>query len=264
VPSAFAALTAQMRSCRGAAVAAGLCAFAACSMPALPEGPSDFRELQIRGTTLLMVGARGKLTAWDPAAGQMREVRASWSAEGEAISIAGDGSVEARRLGAAIVRASAGDLTGTTTVHVVQSVAGRWHGSVTVIDCWQTTKTMPDPCAGRRGLAAPLAIDVTQSAAADNFDNLRAVVELFIPPATGSFIGALESSGHLFLEGYAQRPSDSLGGAVRFHWRLDGDDRLVPFAMSGASDRLEVQLSVRMGFDWVTFNETWQGSVMTR
>jgi hypothetical protein len=194
----------------------------------------------------------------------MREVRASWSADGDAIGITSDGFVVARRLGHAIVRATAGDLTGSTTVHVVIGVAGTWRGSITIVDCWQSPATTPDPCAGRRGSTAPLVIDVTQRPTADQFDNLRAVVAVFTPPATGNFIGALDSSGHFFLDGHVERQSDSLGGGVRFRWQLDGD-RLVPFSIDGLiEDKVDVQLFVRMGSTSTLFNEIWQVSTMTR
>jgi hypothetical protein len=243
---------------RLASAAAVLSSAAACGLPYLPSTPSDPPALEIRGATLLMVGGRGRLSAWQPGG---REVRASWSSDGDAIAITRDGAVTGRRLGHAIVQASSGDSTGSTTVHVVTSVEGRWHGSITVVDCLQTLPPDGHACEGRRGLTAPLVVDITQRASADRLDNLRATVDVFAPAARGSFIGALDSSGHLFLEGYVERAVDSFGGAVRFRWQLEGD-RLVPFTIDG--EIINVQLSQRIGTATAAFNEIWQVSTMVR
>ena len=115
-----------------------LCTAMACGMPVLPSGPSPGPPpLEIRGETLMMVGGRGTLTAWQIKDGQAREVSARWTAEGDAISITSGGAFVARRLGNAIVHANHDDQTGTAMVHVVTSVAGIWRGSVTVMDCWR-------------------------------------------------------------------------------------------------------------------------------
>jgi hypothetical protein len=204
------------------------------------------------------------LSAWQPSNGQLREVRATWTAEGDAISVTSDGLATALRRGQAIVRARYDEQTGTATVHVVTSVAGTWRGSITVVDCWQTIQTSPEPCQGRRGLIAPLVLTVSQSASADQFDNLRATAEVFTPPAVGSFIGAVDSTGFFFLDGYVERKSDSLGGAVKFRWQLE-DGRLVPFTSDGrVEDTVDVQLSARIGSVLVLFNEIWRLSEMTR
>jgi len=211
-----------------------------------------------------MVDSHGRLTAWLPDDERLREVRATWTADGDAISITSDGRVAARRLGQAIVRAHYENMTGSTTVHVVGSIAGVWHGSMTVADCWQLVESSPSPCAGRRGLTAPLVINVTQLATADNYDNLRATAAVFTPPATGSFIGAVDSSGLAFLDGYVERPEDSLFGGVQFRWQLE-NGRLVPWLLSAlAENRLNVQLSVRIGSSTAAFWETWELSPMTR
>ena len=69
-------------------------------------------------------------------------------------------------------------------------------------ECWPQPGATADPCQGRAGLNAPIAVSITQSATADNYDNLRATVQVFIPPATGTgFIGATDSSGQVFLDG---------------------------------------------------------------
>jgi hypothetical protein len=252
----------QNRTRRLASVAA-LCGVAACVGP-VPLRPSTSPELQIQGTTLLMVGGRGRLTAWRPGGGELREVDATWTSDSDAISLTRDGRVTALRLGAASVQAQFEDLVGTGTVHVVGSVAGIWRGSIAIVQCWQPIETVPDPCEGRRGGTAPLVLNVTQKAAADLYDNLRATVEVFEPPATGSFVGAVDSSGLFFLEGYVQRPADSLGGAVRLRWQLDGD-RLVPFTADGrVEDTIDVQLTVRTGSDVSLVSEIWQLSTMTR
>lgn len=241
--------------------AAALGAAIACAIP-LPSQPSGYRELQIRGTTLLMPGARGRLTAWLPGNGQLRDVQARWTAEGDAVSITSDGTVTGRHFGHATVRAEYQGVAGTGVVHVVASVAGTWRGSITVLDCWQTVETSPSPCEGRRGLTAPLVLAVIQRETADLYDNLRAAVDIFAPPARGNFIGAVDSSGLFFLEGAVERPGDGLSGAVKFRWNLD-NGRLVPFAIDGQRDDLvDVQLSVRIGAATIAFNEIWQLSTM--
>jgi hypothetical protein len=178
--------------------------------------------------------------------------------------VASGGAVIARTLGQAIVRATYRDQSGTVTVHVVSSFAGTWRGSVTVLDCWQSVPTSPSPCEGRRGMTAPLALEVTQRASANNYDNLRATVGVFSPPATGSFIGAVDSSGLFFLEGAVERGSDGLSGAVKFRWQLEGD-RLVPWTLNERGDDIVgVDLSVRTTTPPSVFSELWRVSVMTR
>jgi hypothetical protein len=241
-----------------------LCMATACVTQEMPSRPSRNPHLEIRGTTLLMPGARGRLTAWLPGNGQVREVQAKWAAEGDAVSVTPNGIVTARRLGQATVRATYQDLTGAAPVQVVASVAGIWRGSITVVDCWQTVQTAPDPCDGRRGLIAPLVLNVTQNATADLYDNLRATVDVFTPPARGSFIGAVDSSGLFFLDGYVQRPDDSLSGGVRFRWQLE-NNQLVPFIIDGrVDDSVDVQLSVRVRATAVLINEIWKLSTMVR
>ncbi|HSC30035.1 MAG TPA: hypothetical protein VLD67_22330 [Vicinamibacterales bacterium] len=248
---------------RRSVVAAVVCAAASCGIPSPPTQPSGVQELEIRGTTLLMVGAQGRLTAWQAADGQLREVQATWTADGDAISIASNGVVTGRRLGQAIIRAGYRDVAGSATVHVVTSVAGTWRGTITVLDCWQPVESSPGPCQGRRGMAAPLVLQVSQSATADLYDNLRATVEVFTPPATGSFIGALDSSGLFILEGHVERPGDSLGGAVKLRWQLEGE-RLVPFTVNGQiEDTIDVLLSVGTGSNATLFREIWRLSSMT-
>ena len=256
--------TMQIRVLPLLTVAGALFAATSCVLPSPPLQPSGGPELQIRGTTLLMMGGRGRLTAWLPDDGRMREVRADWTTEGDAISITRDGVVAARHLGNALVRASYQDLTGTGTVHVVTTVAGTWRGSITVVDCWQSPMTSPNPCQGRQGLTAPLALEVTQSATADQYDNLRATVHVFTPPATGRFIGAVDSSGFFFLDGHVERAVDSLSGEVKLRWQLE-NDRLVPFTADGRTeDLVDVGLSIRMGSSLPFFNEIWRLSTMTR
>ena len=166
--------------------AVAICAATACGMPVPTSGPSPVVLLEIRGTTLMMIGGRGTLTAWQIEDGHAREVAARWTADGDAISITSGGVVAARRLGHAVVHAQYDDHRGTETVHVVTSVAGIWRGSLRVIDCWQVTASAPDPCEGRRGLIAPLVLTVSQSAAAE-LGNLTATIAVFTPPATGAF-----------------------------------------------------------------------------
>jgi hypothetical protein len=209
----------------------------------------------------MMVGGRGTLTAWQIVDGQARQVAAKWTAEGDAILITSSGGVVARRLGHAIVHAQKDDHTGTETVHVVTSVAGTWRGSVTVVDCWQSTVSVPDPCESRRGLTAPMIVTVSQSAAAE-LGNLTATITVFTPPATGSFVGLLDSAGTFFLQGAVERPSDGLSGGVTFRWQLDGE-RLVPMSIDDiAEDTVGVGLSTRAGSAY--FNERWKLSVLTR
>ena len=250
---------------RRTAAAAIVCAAAACTLPLEPSAPTPDPQLEIRGTTLLMVGGRGRLSAWEADNGDLREVHATWRADGDAVSLTSNGTITARHPGQALVRASYRDRTGTATVHVVTSAAGTWRGSITVVDCWRTTDIGPESCQGRLGLTAPLVLEVTHSAAADHYDNLRAVVKVFTPPATGSFIGAVDSSGLFFLDGYVERPGDSLGGAVKFRWQRETDDRLIPSTLHAqADDRVDVLLSLRIGSTAQTFNEIWQVSAMTR
>jgi hypothetical protein len=195
--------------------------------------------------------------------GQLREVPAAWSAEGDAISVGANGSVVARHPGPAIVHARYRDHSGQATVHVVMSVAGTWRGSITVLDCWPEPSAPADVCQGRVGLVAPLVLDVTQRPAADNYDNLRATVQVFVPPAAGRFIGAFDSTGLLFLDGTVERPGDGLAAALRLRWNLD-KERLVPFAMSDhADDVIDVQFSVRAPAA-ALIREQWRLSTMSR
>ena len=215
-------------------------------MPVPTSGPSPVVLLEIRGTTLMMIGGRGTLTAWQIEDGRAREVAARWTADGDAISITSGGVVSARRLGHATVHAQHDDHRGTETVHVVTSVAGIWRGSLSVIDCWQVTASAPDPCEGRRGLTAPLVVTVSQSAAAE-LGNLTATIAVFTPPATGRFVGLLDSQGTFFLQGHVEREGDGLSGGVTFRWQLDGET-LVPMTINEAlDDTVDVGLSSRSG-----------------
>jgi len=211
----------------------------------------------------MMVGGRGTLTAWQIEDGRAREVAARWTAEGDAISITSGGVVVARRLGKAIVHAQYEDHTGTETVHVVTSVAGTWRGSVSVVDCWQVAASAPDPCESRRGLTAPLALTVSQSAAAE-LGNITGTIAVFTPPATGSFVGLLDSDGTFFVQGHVERPADGLQGGVTFRWQLDGP-QLVPMRINDiVDDTIDVQLASRNGAGWVSFAEIWRISALTR
>jgi hypothetical protein len=253
----------HIRLLRLTTAALALCAATACGMPVLPSGPSSVAPLAIRGTTFMMVGGRGTLTAWQIEDGHAREVAARWTAEGDAISITSGGVVAARRLGHAIVHAQYDDHTGTDTVHVVTTVAGTWRGSVSVVDCWQVTVSGPDPCESRRGLTAPLVLTVSQSAAAE-LGNLTATIAVFTPPATGRFVGLLDSYGTFFLQGYVERPADGLYGGVTFRWQLDGE-KLVPMTINDTvDDTVDVGLSNRNGAGSVSFNEKWKISALTR
>ena len=252
----------QNRHLRLAVAVPVLVAAAACAVPGLPAAPHP-GQLEIRGTTLLMLGGRGRLTAWQARDGQLREVRATWTVDGDAVSVTGGGVVAARALGPATVRAQYDDISGVTTVHVVDSVAGTWRGSINVVDCWQSVPTSPDPCRGRVGTTAPLVLRVTQSASADLYDNLRAAVDVFTPPASGSFVGAVDSSGLFFLDGHVERGSDGLSGGVQLRWQRE-NDRLVPWTLNArGDDRIDVRLSMRVGGPG-SFDETWQLSPMTR
>ena len=251
----------HIRQVRLTTAAVALSAAMACGMPVLPSGPSSSAPLVIKGTTLMMVGGRGTLTAWQINEGQERQVAAKWTAEGDAISISSDGAVSARRLGHAIVHANYDGHTGTEMVHVVTSVAGIWRGSVIVTDCWQSTVTAPDPCQGRRGLTAPLVVTVSQSAAAE-LGNITATIAVFTPPATGPFVGLLDSGGTFFLQGYVERPADGLFGAITFRWQLDGE-QLVPMIINGTvDDMIDVGLSSRISPG--SFSERWKISALTR
>jgi hypothetical protein len=255
-----------MRIPRVVAITAVVATAAACQLPSTPTRPSESPQLEIRGSTLLMVGGRGRLTAWAPRDGKLSEVRATWSTEdGDAVSLTSEGAVAGRRLGHSIVRASANGLTGTATVHVVADVAGKWRGSITVVDCWEPNGAATGTCEGRRGLIAPLLFDVTQSASADHLGNLRAVVEIFDPPARGNFFGIVDSTGYFFLDGYAQRQADSFTVEhVTLPWQLEGN-RLLPFSLLGrGEDIIEVHLSLKVGSGTVSLNEFWRLSEMTR
>ena len=240
-----------------------ICALAACGELPLTE-PSPPSQLEIRGTTLLMAGSRGKLTAWLSEYGQLREVTATWSADGDAISITGNGVVTANHLGGVTVRARFDKHDGVQTVHVVPSVAGTWRGTIAVVECWPQPGATADPCQGRVGLNAPIAVSITQSATADNYDNLRATVEVFTPPATGSgFIGATDSSGQVFLDGSIGRPGDGLAGALKLRWMLE-ENRLVPFGDGPrGADMIDVLLSTHLPAS-MTFGETWRMSALSR
>jgi hypothetical protein len=237
-------------------------ALAACGELPLTE-PSPPSQLEIRGTTLLMPGSRGKLTAWLSDHGQLREVTATWSADGDAISITGNGVVTANHLGGVTVHARFDDHDGVQMVHVVSSVAGTWRGTIAVLDCWTQSGPAADPCREHVGLNAPIAVTITQSATADNYDNLRATVQVFTPPATGSFIGATDSSGQVFLDGAVVRPGDGLTGALKLRWMLE-ENRLVPFGDGPrGADMLDVLLSTRLPASG-SFGETWRMSALSR
>ena len=240
-----------------------ICALAACGELPLTE-PSSPSQLEIRGTTLLMPGSRGKLTAWLSDHGQLREVTATWSADGDAISLSSNGTVTANHVGGVTVHARFDDHSGVHTVHVVSSVAGTWRGTIAVVDCWPQPQQAADPCQGRVGLNAPIAVSITQSATADNYDNLRATVQVFTPPATGSgFIGATDSSGQVFLDGTVVRPGDGLAGALKLRWMLE-ENRLVPFLDSPKGpDMLDILLSTRLPASML-LGETWRMSALAR
>jgi hypothetical protein len=251
----------QIHKLRLAAAGSALCAAAACGMPFLPTAPPPPSQLEIRGTTLLMVGARGRLTAWNLGEDPTRDVPATWTVDGDAVTVTANGAVTARALGQAIVRARYQDHTGEAAVHVVNSFAGTWRGSITVVDCWQPGQTAPSPCEGRVGLNAPLVLKVTQTESADHYDNLRATVEVFSSPATGAFVGAVDSSGLFFLDGHVERGSDGLSGGVKFRWQIE-NDRLVPKTLHTlGDDTIDVLLSMRAG---TSFWEIWQLSAMSR
>jgi hypothetical protein len=248
---------------RRVAAATALCALSACTVPPLPSQPSGPTPLEIRGTTFMMVGGRGALTAWEFEREQPREVPARWTVEGDAISITPAGGVMARRIGAATVRAEYRDQVGTAIVHVVQSVAGTWRGTITVVDCWQPQPASPDPCADRRGLVAPLTLNVSQSAAAE-LGNLTGSISAFAPAATGDFVGLFDSGRVFFIQGHVERPQDRLATALSFRWVLEGE-RLVPLTVNDAlDDRIDVSPSVRIGGQIVAFAEIWRISPLTR
>ena len=89
--------------------AVAICAATACGMPVPTSGHSPVVRLEIRGTTLIIIGGRGTLTAWQIEDGHAREVAARWTADGDVISITSGGVVMARRLGHAIVHAQCDD-----------------------------------------------------------------------------------------------------------------------------------------------------------
>jgi hypothetical protein len=211
----------------------------------------------------MMVGGRGRLTAWEFDNGREREVGARWTAQGDVISITSNGVVTARRLGNATVRAQAGDQSGTEIVHVVTSVAGTWRGSVSILDCWQRILSVPDPCKDRRGQTGPLVLMVAQSAAAE-LGNLTGTLAVFTPPAIGNYAGLLDSSGTFFIQGHVERPLDRLSAGVTLRWQLEGE-RLVPMNFEGRTeDTIDLQLAVRNGADFLSFEEIWKISTLTR
>lgn len=250
------------RKLQPAAVAVALGAITACGPLSLPSGLSAPSELEIRGTTLLMPDNHGRVTAWLPDGRDTREVRATWTAEGDAISITSDGRITAMRLGRSVVRAQHDHLTGSKTVHVVGSIAGVWRGSITVVDCWPSVETSPSPCQGRRGLTTPLVLDVTQSATADHF-NLQAPVAIFTPPAIGTLTGAVNSEGVVYLAGRVERPEDSLSGLVNFQWRLE-NEALVPSVSGLTENTLVMEMSIRIGSNPSLISEIWELSPLTR
>ena len=71
---------------------------------------------------------------------------------------------------------------------------------------------------------------MSQSAAAE-LGNLTATIAVFTPPATGRFVGLLDSQGTFFLQGYVERAGDGLFGGVTFRWQLDGE-KLVPMTIN--------------------------------
>ena len=86
---------------------------------------------------------------------------------------------------------------------------------------------------------------------------------MFTPPATGSFIGATDSSGQVFLDGAVARPGDGLAGGVKLRWMLE-ENRLVPFADGPrGADMFDVLLSTRLPAT-ASFGETWRMSALSR
>jgi hypothetical protein len=233
---------------------------AACQLPVPPTQPSDDPVLEIRGTTLMMVGGRGRLTAWQLDDGEVREVPARWTADGDVVSITSGGMVTARRLGGATVHAHYDDRMASGIVHVVTSVAGTWRGSITVLDCGQPMVTTPDPCASRRGLTAPLVLTVSQSAAAE-LGNITGTIAAFNPAATGNFVGLLDSGGVFFVQGHIERRSDGLQAGVTFRWLLEGE-QLVPMPIDETIDVFLMANGQSPG--GVSFAERWKISPLTR
>jgi hypothetical protein len=160
------------------------------------------------------------------------------------------------------VRAAFDHLTGSKTIHVVDSIAGIWRGSLAVVDCVAAVDTSPSACEGRRGLTTPLVLDVAQSATADQF-NLQAPVAIFTPPAVGTLTGAVNSDGVVYLAGRVERPEDSLSGLVNFQWRLE-NGTLVPSINGLTESRLIMELSLRAGPNPSLISEIWELSPLVR
>jgi hypothetical protein len=233
---------------------------AACVPPPL-TAPDSVPGLAVRGTTLMMVGGRGRLTAW-PAEDQAREVPAVWTTDSDVFSIAGDGGVTARRLGKTMVHARYHDRTGDAVVHVVASVAGTWQGTVTFVDCWEPGANGANPCRDQRPATAPLLLSVSQSAAAE-LGNISGVLTVFSPPATGKFVGLFDSDGVFFVQGVVERQQESVHGGVSLRWLLDGN-ALVPG--DGPDIMPDTLLTVTGSSDSgaLLFTEIWKAGRLTR
>jgi hypothetical protein len=110
---------------------------------------------------------------------------------------------------------------------------------------------------------APLMLTVSQSAAAE-LGNLTGTIEAFTPPASGNFVGLLDSGGTFFVQGHVERAQDGLQGGVTFRWQLEGE-QLVPMTINGMlDDTIDVGLAMRSGSGFVSFAEIWKMSALTR
>lgn len=230
-----------------------------CVSPAAPGQPFEAR-LEIRGPNHLQVGQQAKLTALG--AGGIALQRPTWSIDGTAASIASDGTLTARTLGHATVRASGSGVIGEYLIAVVPSIAGAWRGSLTVVDCYREQGDGDDPCDNRRGVQQPLAFTIAQRPSSSPPEQIDVIVSVqaFAPPANGTFYGALDGIGTVFLQGSLERTNEYFAaGGVTLLMRVDGD-RMESFE----GRPVDVGVALRNADGGQSLRERWRLSSIVR
>jgi hypothetical protein len=242
----------------GAALAALLAIGGCVALPS--HGQPSEPQLEIRGPNHLQVGQQARLTVLGTGGSTLQ--RATWSIEGTAASIASDGTLTARSLGHATVRAVANGSSGEYPVAVVPNVAGVWRGSVTVVDCYREQGSGGDPCDQRRELPHPLVLTISQRPSSSPPEQIDVVVSVqaFTPPASGTFYGALDGIGTVFMQGSLERATEYLAaGGVTLLMQLDGN------RMESFEGRLvDVGVALRNADGGQSLRERWRLSSIVR
>jgi hypothetical protein len=243
----------------GALVALG--AIGGCVVPGAPSGQRSEPRLEIRGPNHLQVGQQGNLTAWR-ADGNTWQQRATWSIDGTAASIAPDGTLTARNIGVATVRATANGAMGEYPIDVVPNIAGVWRGSFTIVDCYREQGGGGDPCDQRRGVSQPLVFAISQLPSSSPPEQIDVIVsaQAFAPPASGTFYGVLDGTGTVFLQGSLERVTEYLAaGGVTLLMHLEGN-RLESFE----GRLVEVGVALRNAGGEQSLRERWRLSPIVR